>query len=142
MVARACLRVLVVFALAAASPSAQRGETDPLTGLHNRRFLVSWFEKEMPKLVREYRAKGTAGAAPGPDLLLFLIDIDHFKSINDRHSHAAGDRVLSRVAGVLAEHVRGSDLAVRWGGDEFLVVTRSFDRARASDSAERLRAAV
>jgi diguanylate cyclase (GGDEF)-like protein len=116
--------------------------TDPLTGLHNRRFLMSWLEKEMPKVVREYRAKGAAGAAPGADLLLLLVDVDHFKSINDRHSHAVGDRVLTRIAGVLTEHVRGSDLAVRWGGDEFLVVTRSFERTRAAESAERLRAAV
>jgi diguanylate cyclase (GGDEF)-like protein len=116
--------------------------TDPLTGLHNRRFLVSWLEKEVPKLLREYRTKGPAAAASGADLLLLLVDVDHFKSINDRHSHAVGDRVLSRIAGVLTEHVRGSDLAVRWGGDEFLVVTRSFHRGRAADSAERLRAAV
>jgi diguanylate cyclase (GGDEF)-like protein len=113
--------------------------TDPLTGLHNRRFLISWLEQEMPKLAREHRANG---AASGADLLLLLIDVDHFKSINDRHSHGAGDRVLSLIAGVLKEHIRGSDLAVRWGGDEFLVVTRSVQRDRASDSAARLRAAV
>ena len=113
--------------------------TDPLTGLHNRRFLISWLEQEMPKLVREYRA---SGAASGADLLLLLIDVDHFKSINDRLSHGVGDRALALIAGVLKEHIRGSDLAVRWGGDEFLVVTRSFQRERAADSAERLRAAV
>jgi diguanylate cyclase (GGDEF)-like protein len=113
--------------------------TDPLTGLHNRRFLISWLEQEMPKLMREYRARG---AESGADLLLLLIDVDHFKSINDRLSHGVGDRTLALIAGVLKEHIRGSDLAVRWGGDEFLVVTRSFQRARAADSAERLRAAV
>lgn len=116
--------------------------TDPLTGLHNRRFLVSWLEKEVPKIVREYRVQGAAAAASGADLLLLLIDIDHFKSINDRHSHAVGDRVLSRIAGVLKDHVRGSDLAVRWGGDEFLIVTRSFQRDHAVESADRLRANV
>jgi diguanylate cyclase (GGDEF)-like protein len=116
--------------------------TDPLTGLHNRRFLVSWLETEVPKLVREYRVKGASAGASGADLLLLLVDVDHFKWINDRHSHAVGDRVLARIAGALKEHVRGSDLAVRWGGDEFLVVTRSFQRDRAADSADRLRAAV
>ena len=115
--------------------------TDPLTGLHNRRFLVSWLEQEVPKVAREYRVNGAA-AASAADLLLLLIDVDHFKSINDRHSHGVGDRVLSQIAGVLKEHIRGSDLAIRWGGDEFLVVTRSFDRTRAAESAERLRAAV
>jgi diguanylate cyclase (GGDEF)-like protein len=113
--------------------------TDLLTGLHNRRFLISWLEQEMPKLIREYRVKG---AASGADLLLLLIDVDHFKAINDRISHGVGDRALALVAGALKEHIRGSDLAVRWGGDEFLVVSRSFQRTRATDSAERLRAAV
>lgn len=75
-------------------------------------------------------------------MLLVLLDVDHFKAINDRHSHGVGDRVLTRIAGVLKEQVRGSDLAARWGGDEFIVVTRDFQRARAADSAERLRAAV
>jgi diguanylate cyclase (GGDEF)-like protein len=116
--------------------------TDPLTGLHNRRFLISWLEQEMPRLTREYRARGASGAASGADLLLLLIDVDHFKSINDRLSHGVGDRALALIAGVLKEHIRGSDLAVRWGGDEFIVVTRSVQRARAADSAERLRAAV
>jgi diguanylate cyclase (GGDEF)-like protein len=116
--------------------------TDPLTGLHNRRFLVTWLEQEVPKLLRDYRARRAAAAASGTDLMLLLIDVDHFKAINDRHSHGVGDRVLSRIAGVLKEHIRGSDLAIRWGGDEFLVVTRSFHRERAAEPAERLRAAV
>ena len=116
--------------------------TDPLTGLHNRRFLLTYLQHEVPKLLREYRARGPAAAESGADLLLLLVDVDHFKSINDRYSHGVGDRVLSRIAATLEEHVRDSDLAVRWGGDEFLVVTRSFQRARAADYAERLRAAV
>jgi diguanylate cyclase (GGDEF)-like protein len=116
--------------------------TDPLTGLYNRRFLASYLQHDVPKVLREYRVKGIAAAASGVDLLLLLIDVDHFKTINDRHSHVVGDRVLSRIAGLLREHIRDSDLAVRWGGDEFLVVTRSFQRASAADPAERLRAAV
>jgi len=135
-------RVRVKLALLERETLRRDSLTDPLTGLHKRRFLISWFAQEVPKVIREYRVKGAADAASGADLLLLLIDVDHFKSINDRHSHAVGDRVLSRIAGVLKEHIRGSDLAVRWGGDEFLVVTRSFQRARAADSAERLRAAV
>ena len=115
--------------------------TDPLTGLHNRRFLVSHLQHEVPKLLRDYRVKGPVAGAGG-DLLFLLIDVDHFKSINDRHAHSVGDRVLSRIATVLREHIRDSDLAVRWGGDEFLVVTRSFQRTCAADAAERLRAAV
>ena len=113
--------------------------TDALTGLHNRRFLNSWLDQEVPKLIREYRVNGPAC---GADLLLVLVDVDHFKSINDRYSHARGDRVLSRIAGVLKDVVRGYDLAVRWGGDEFLVVFRGLHRERAADSVERLRTAV
>ena len=116
--------------------------TDPLTGLYNRRFLIAWLQQEVPRVFRDYRIHGARATAAGADLLLLLIDIDHFKAINDHHSHAVGDRWLSRIADVIKEHVRGSDLAVRWGGDEFLVVTRSFQRARGAESAERLRAAV
>ena len=103
--------------------------TDPLTGLHNRRFLMTHLQHEVPRVLREYRVHGAAAAESGNDLLLLLIDVDHFKSINDRYSHGVGDRVLTRIAAALQEHIRDSDLAVRWGGDEFLIVTRSF-RAR------------
>ncbi len=113
--------------------------TDALTGLHNRRFLASWLEQEVPKLLREYRLDGPDS---GAGLVLLLIDVDYFKSINDLHSHAAGDRVLCRIAAALREHTRGSDLVVRWGGDEFLVVSRSVQRGHATEAAERLRAAV
>lgn len=114
--------------------------TDPLTGLHNRRFLVLFLEQEVAKLIRDHRAGAAAAATSGDALLLLLIDVDRFRPFNDRH--AVGDRVLSRIAGVLKEHTRGSDLAVRWGGDEFQVVSRSFQRTSAADAAERLRAAV
>jgi diguanylate cyclase (GGDEF)-like protein len=116
--------------------------TDPLTGLHNRRFLVTHLQHEVPKVLREFRDRGPAASGAGADLLLLLVDVDHFKEINDRHSHSAGDRVLTRIAETLAAHIRESDLAVRWGGDEFLIVSRSFQRAGAADYAEKLRAAV
>ena len=116
--------------------------TDPLTGLHNRRFLLTYLQHEVPKVLREYQARGPAAVEFSGDLLLLVVDVDHFKTINDRYSHGVGDRVLSRIAATLEEHVRDSDLAVRWGGDEFLVVTRSFQRSRAFAYAERLRAAV
>lgn len=116
--------------------------TDPLTGLYNRRFLTTYLQHEVPRVLREYRVRGAAAAESGDDLLLLVVDVDHFKSINDRHSHGVGDRVLAGIAATLEEQIRDSDLAVRWGGDEFLVVTRSFRRASAADYAERLRAAV
>jgi diguanylate cyclase (GGDEF)-like protein len=116
--------------------------TDPLTGLHNRRFLIGYLQHEVPRVLREYRVRGAVAAEAGEDLLLLLIDVDRFKSINDLHSHAVGDRVLTRIAAALRAQVRDSDLAVRWGGDEFLVVCRGFRRAGAAHYAERLRAGV
>jgi diguanylate cyclase (GGDEF)-like protein len=116
--------------------------TDPLTGLHNRRFLMTHLQHEVPKVLRAYHAHGPAAAETGDDLLLLVVDVDHFKSINDRHSHGAGDRVLTRLAAKIEEHIRDSDLAVRWGGDEFLIVSRSFRREVAAEYAERLRTAV
>jgi diguanylate cyclase (GGDEF)-like protein len=116
--------------------------TDPLTGLRNRRFLMTYLQHEVPSVLRQYRIRGAAAAESGNDLLLLLVDVDHFKSINDRYSHAVGDRVITRIAATLQEQIRDSDIAVRWGGDEFLIMTRSFRRASGADYAERLRAAV
>jgi diguanylate cyclase (GGDEF)-like protein len=106
--------------------------TDALTGLYNRRFLAGHLEHEVPATLR----------AGDRDLLFFLLDLDRFKAINDEHGHAAGDRVLATVAQTLKGAIRESDLAVRWGGDEFLVVSRSFERRSAPAAAERLRRAV
>ena len=116
--------------------------TDPLTALYNRRFVTTYLQHEIPRSLREYAVKGPNAADTGGDLLFLLIDVDRFKSINDEHSHAAGDRVLAGIAKVLQDHIRDSDLAVRWGGDEFFVVSRSIGRSHAARAAERLRAAV
>src|SRR4029079_5942091 len=70
------------------------------------------------------------------------VDVDHFKAINDRHSHATGDRVLAAVAQVPREQMRESDLAALWGGDELLVISRSCDGREAAVAAERIRRAV
>lgn len=75
-------------------------------------------------------------------LVLLVVDIDHFKRINDQHGHAAGDQVLRSVADALAAHLRGHDLVARVGGEEFLVVCATPERAQAAALAERLRAAV
>jgi diguanylate cyclase (GGDEF)-like protein len=84
---------------------------DPLTGLHNRRFLEETLERELD---RARRIK-----AP---LALIMADIDDFKRLNDTHGHDAGDAVLRSVAKALASHVRGSDIACRFGGEEFTLV--------------------
>ncbi|MFT7721292.1 MAG: diguanylate cyclase [Roseateles sp.] len=115
--------------------------TDPLTGLRNRRFL----DRRMPAdaALAQRRHEPSPGAAgSGQDLLFFLIDIDHFKRINDAHGHMAGDAVLAQMRGRLEAVFGASDHLVRWGGEEFLVVSRGTPRARAAELAESARAAV
>ncbi|WP_177200810.1 diguanylate cyclase [Roseateles sp. YR242] len=117
--------------------------TDPLTGLRNRRFLTQVIDKAVAESLRAHaRPKPDMGAdastAPGRDLLFFLLDVDHFKQINDRYGHAMGDAVLVEVASRLRDATRGEDLLVRWGGEEFLIVARHARREEAPVIAERL----
>jgi len=73
---------------------------------------------------------------------LVLIDIDHFKTVNDTYGHQAGDRVLAGLAELVRQHVRGQDLLGRWGGEEFLLVCRDTGQTQALAIAEKLRALV
>jgi len=104
---------------------------DTLTGLYNRRRADEFLRREIARAVRT-----------GHPLCVALADIDHFKQINDGHSHGIGDRVLERVSKIFAERMRESDLVARYGGEEFLFC---FIGARESDAArvcEELRLAV
>ena len=118
--------------------------TDPLTGLHNRRFLSERIEADVALSLRRYDSalQRGEGLPPDADLVFFLIDIDHFKQVNDLHRHAGGDAVLRQIRARLTQVFRDSDYLVRWGGEEFLVVARSTARAHAAGLAERMRAAV
>ena len=71
-----------------------------------------------------------------------MLDLDHFKEINDRNGHLAGDRVLRSVAQTIQEQMRNMDILMRWGGEEFIVVSVETDQAEARQVAERLRAAI
>jgi diguanylate cyclase (GGDEF)-like protein len=73
---------------------------------------------------------------------LALIDVDHFKQVNDGHSHVVGDKVLQVIAALLCEHVREEDLAARLAGDEFVLLLRPTELTRASEVCERVRRAV
>lgn len=84
---------------------------DPLTGLGNRRHFLSVLERAIETVARS-----------GDSMLLLLLDIDHFKSINDSHGHLAGDQVLQAVANCLAGCVRPMDTVARYGGEEFAVI--------------------
>jgi len=109
----------------------EMASTDKLTGLLNRHA----FTILIGKLLAEYRRE------PRP-IAMLIVDIDHFKLINDRHGHLVGDAVLACVAHLLQEGLRTSDLAVRWGGEEFLLVLKGCDRAEGQRIAENLRANV
>ena len=101
---------------------------DALTGLNNRRS----FERRLPAMIETARQRG----AP---LTMMVVDIDHFKRINDTHGHDVGDLVLKGFAAQLQEIVRGGDLLCRLGGEEFVVVTPGCDAAQATWIAERAR---
>jgi diguanylate cyclase (GGDEF)-like protein len=113
--------------------------TDQLTGLRNRRFFLQHVESDVALSLRGYD-----GGEPGndSDLVFYMVDLDHFKEVNDRHGHAAGDSVLVQMKDRLREVFRESDYLVRWGGEEFLVLARATDRSGAHVVAERIRQAV
>lgn len=104
--------------------------TDPLTGLANRRKMDVVLEHTF------------AAARRGQDLSVVMIDLDRFKEYNDRFGHLRGDDILRTFAGALHDHVRGSDLVVRYGGDEFLIVMSGATRLDADHIVARIRDAI
>ncbi len=107
---------------------AAQAETDPLTGLRNRRAAFDLALKEFDR----YRRRRHPVAA-------IMIDIDHFKQVNDSHGHAAGDAVLRDVSRILTGGLRPYDTLARWGGEEFLVLSPHCSFSDALGLAERLR---
>ncbi|WP_343628940.1 two-component regulator propeller domain-containing protein [Roseateles sp.] len=116
--------------------------SDPLTGLRNRRFVTQHIDADVALAVRRHeQARNTGAPLPDDaDLIFFLLDLDHFKALNDRLGHAAGDAVLSQMRERLADVFREADYLVRWGGEEFLIVARDTSRRHAAELAERARA--
>ena len=104
---------------------------DPLTGLPNRRATLLRFQEEAARAARY-----------GRQLALVLMDVDHFKRVNDSHGHQAGDDVLRHVAAVLSDAKRGEDVLGRIGGEEFLLLHADVALAGAREAAERLRGCV
>ena len=104
---------------------------DPLTGLSNRRFILT-----------QLAGAVSAARRHGRPLTIAIVDIDHFKSVNDTHGHAAGDRVLAAVAGSLREQLRAEDQLGRLGGEEFLALLPDAGASAAAAVAEKLRAEV
>ncbi len=107
---------------------------DALTQVHNRRFLIE-HEAEFWAQTQTMQEQGRCAA-------LLLIDIDHFKRINDEHSHAAGDAALVDIAARLQKTVRESDTVIRWGGEEFLIFAKATDSQAIRTLTERIMRAI
>ena len=114
--------------------------TDSLTGLWNRRYLEEVLAGDAGLVLRE-RSRAHKSAAEGPDgptLAFLMVDVDSFKKVNDCYGHAIGDELLRKIGKRLSSVVRKSDLLVRWGGEEFLIMTRSSDGSGISAFCDRI----
>jgi diguanylate cyclase (GGDEF)-like protein len=114
--------------------------TDALTGVWNRRYLEEILAAEAGQVLRNYERARESDIRnlDHSDLVFIMVDVDFFKQVNDLHGHPAGDRFLQRVAERLARVVRKSDVLVRWGGEEFLIMSRSADPAGTPAFCERI----
>lgn len=105
--------------------------TDQLTGLYNRRYFDGHFEIEQKKLTRN-----------GKNLSLIMLDLDHFKIVNDSHGHQVGDQLLIEFAVLLQSMVRDTDFLARWGGEEFIILLPETTVENAENVAEKIRIAI
>jgi diguanylate cyclase (GGDEF)-like protein len=104
---------------------------DDLTGIANRRSFQARLEAEVSRTNRYH-----------PPLALMMLDVDHFKSLNDDHGHQAGDEVLQRMGRLLTASTRNTDFVARYGGEEFAIILVNTPKAAAEETAERLRARI
>ncbi len=105
--------------------------TDPLTGLFNRRYFQYRLEQEVERARRQ-----------GGPVSVLMIDLDHFKRVNDRHGHRAGDEALRMIGDLLVRELRRPDVCTRWGGEEFAVILPGTDESGAAVVAKRLLRAI
>ncbi len=105
--------------------------TDSLTGIYNRRYLELFMEKSIPIYKRT-----------NSSLVFMILDIDHFKKVNDNYGHQCGDEALRHTSSIISKNVRNSDVFVRFGGEEFAVILPNTDAAEGLIIAERIREAV
>jgi diguanylate cyclase len=108
----------------------EQAHRDPLTGQYNRRYLDTTLQREMFRAAREQLP-----------ITLLMVDIDHFKAINDSHGHPVGDEVLRQIGLILATHARSHDVVCRYGGEEFLLMLPQLPSTLALQRAEQLRRA-
>jgi diguanylate cyclase (GGDEF)-like protein len=113
--------------------------TDPLTGVRNRRYFTAIIEGDVSHTLRSYAENRDQRTR---DLIFYLIDADNFKEVNDCYGHDVGDTVLVEMARRISSSIRHSDVLVRWGGEEFLILSRYTDRVEAQILSARVLAAV
>ena len=113
--------------------------TDPMTGLRNRRYFSATIEGDVSQATRSHADNRDPHTR---DLVFYLIDADNFKEVNDQYGHDVGDKVLIEMAHRLSSSIRHSDVLVRWGGEEVLIVSRYTDRSEAELLAQRVLSAV
>src|SRR3569623_3395586 len=109
----------------------RQGLPDPLTAINNRRFFDQRLKEEMERAARE-----------GTPLTCLLLDVDHFKRVNDSHGHQSGDHVLREVAALIRAQLRGSDVLSRYGGEEFSALLSRSGPHEATEVAERIRQSI
>lgn len=102
-------------------------ERDLLTKLYTRRYGITYFNKLEDKITKE-----------DCSIAIFFLDINNFKKINDNYGHNVGDAVLKKIANILLEHKRKNDIVIRWGGDEFVIISRDFCQNDASRFIKRI----
>ena len=101
---------------------------DPLTGLYNRRYMEEVLKQQLSRVIRQLHPLG-----------IIMLDIDHFKAFNDTYGHATGDALLSELGRFLQSHIRGEDIACRYGGEEFILIMPDASLEAAQQRAEHLR---
>jgi diguanylate cyclase (GGDEF)-like protein len=116
--------------------------TDPLTAARNRRYFQATIASDVSQAIRAYSTPDPTRSRRNRDIIFYLIDADHFKEINDRFGHDAGDQMLIDLTTRISSAIRYSDVLVRWGGEEFLVVSRFCERKEAATLAARVLSAV
>jgi diguanylate cyclase (GGDEF)-like protein len=119
---------LVIFVGRAFDTTERESLSDPLTGLANRRFLQEILLRELRRAQRSNQP-----------FALMIVDIDHFKVVNDTYGHNAGDEMLEQLAGIMLSSVRATDFVVRYGGEEFVILLPETRLADAQQVAEKLR---
>ncbi len=121
----------------------EASHTDALTGLRNRRYLFEQISKDIDLVQRHHDGQGRSSDPDrNNDIAFVMVDLDHFKPVNDSCGHTAGDRMLLQVRDALINACRSSDVVIRWGGDEFLVIGREATGEEVSALAERIRSRI